>query len=446
MTATPASTLSDHIGRLVKVEPREWTLLWVSFAYFFCVLSAWYVLRPIRDAMGIAGGTSQLPWLFLGTLLLTLVANPLFASLVARMPRARFATWAYRFFMLCLFGFFAMVQWGGEDAQVWTGRVFFVWASLFNLFIVSLFWAVMADVFDSTQAKRLFGFIAAGGTLGGVLGGTITALFVETIGSAPLLLLSLLLLEIALRLMRAASARAGRINAAQQRVANEAIGGSIWAGIMHAARSPYLLGICGFMLLYTIGSTFLYFVQAEIVSQAFADRDSRVAFFARVDVVVNGLTLVIQLGLTGRILGRIGIGLTLALLPLVSLIGFGALAAAPVLMVFVAFQVARRTFNFALVRPARENLYVPLSREDKYKAKSLIDTFVYRVGDQIGAWTHAGLAALGLGISAIAASAMPLAAIWLVLALWLGRRHARLIHDAPQSGGAANLRPDGVTP
>ena len=431
MTDAPAPSLSDRLGRLVQVEQREWALLWLSFTYFFCVLSAWYVLRPIRDAMGIAGGTSQLPWLFLGTLLLTLVANPAFATLVARMPRARFATWAYRFFMLCLFGFFAMVQWGGEDAQVWTGRVFFVWASLFNLFIVSLFWAVMADVFDTAQAKRLFGFIAAGGTLGGVVGGTLTALFVEAVGIAPLLLLSLVLLEIALRCMRALSRQAGRRSETQRIAAEEAIGGGVLAGITHAARSPYLLGICGFMLLYTIGSTFLYFIQADIVSQAFADRDSRTAFFARIDVVVNSLTLAIQLGLAGRILGRLGIGLTLALLPLASLIGFGALAAAPVLMVFVVFQVARRTFNFALVRPARENLYVPLSREDKYKAKSLIDTFVYRAGDQIGAWTHAGLAALGLGISAIAASAMPLAAIWLVLALWLGRRHSVLAERSP---------------
>jgi AAA family ATP:ADP antiporter len=354
-----------RIGRLVHVEPREWALLWLAFACSFCVLSAWYVLRPIRDAMGIAGGTAQLPWLFLATLLLTLVANPVFAALVARLPRARFAAFAYRFLMLCLLGFFALVQWGGEDAQVWTGRVFFVWASLFNLFIVSLFWAVMADVFDSSQGKRLFGFIA--------------------------------------------------------------VGGSLWAGIVHAARSPYLLGICGFMLLYTIGSTFLYFVQADIVSAAFADRESRAAFFARVDVVVNGLTLAIQLGLAGRILGRLGIGLTLALLPIFSLIGFSALAAAPVLMVFVVFQVARRTLNFALVRPARENLYVPLSREDKYKAKSLIDTFVYRAGDQIGAWTHAGLAAAGLGIAAIAASFLPLVAAWLALALWLGRRHRLLV-------------------
>lgn len=431
MNDSVARTIAERFGRLVQVEQREWALLWLSFTYFFCVLSAWYVLRPIRDAMGIAGGTSQLPWLFLGTLLLTLVANPVFATLVARMPRARFATWAYRFFMLCLFGFFAMVQWGGDDAQVWTGRVFFVWASLFNLFIVSLFWAVMADVFDTVQAKRLFGFIAAGGTFGGVVGGTLTALFVEAVGIAPLLLLSLALLEIALRCMRALSRQAGRRSETQRMAAEETIGGGVLAGITRAARSPYLLGICGFMLLYTVGSTFLYFIQADIVSQAFADRDSRTAFFARIDVVVNTLTLAIQLGLAGRILGRLGIGLTLALLPLASLIGFGALAAAPVLMVFVVFQVARRTFNFALVRPARENLYVPLSREDKYKAKSLIDTFVYRAGDQIGAWTHAGLAALGLGISAIAASAMPLAAIWLVLALWLGRRHSVLASKSP---------------
>lgn len=417
----------------IDLRPGELPLLLLSAAYFFFVLASWYVLRRIRDAMGVAGGVDNLAWLFLGTLAATLLTQPAFAALVERWPRRRFIAWTYRFFALNLAVFFVALTTLDPALHVWIGRAFFVWSGVFNLFVVSVFWGFMADVFAAGQGRRLFGVIAAGGTLGGLVGGAVTATLVQGLGSAPLLLVAAGLLEAAIRCEAALGRRAAERDRGQHVAESRPIGGGVLAGITHLARSPYLLGICGFLLLYTVSSTFLYFLQAQIVSDAFSDPDARTALFAQIDVWVNGLTLLVQVGLTGRILTRIGVGGTLALLPLLSLAGFAALATAPVLAALVAFQVVRRTGNYALSRPARENLFVPLAREDKYKAKSFLDTFVYRFGDQAGAWTHTGLAAAGLGTAGIAVAALPVCAVWLVLSLWLGRRYVRLlVHPSPE--------------
>lgn len=415
-------------------------LLW-SFLYFFCVLASYYVLRPLRDEMGVAGGVDNLPWLFLGTLAATLLIAPVFSTLVARLPRQRFVAWAYRGLGFCLLLFAAAFHGLPESMHVWVGRVFFVWLSVFNLFAVSLFWAVMADVFRSERAQRLFGVIAAGGTLGGLLGGVLTATLVQWTGALPLLALAILLLEGALLCMRQLGRHISAHDAQQAVLEHALIGGDWYAGFRAAARSPYLLGMVVFMLLFTIGSTFLYLLQAEVVAQSIPDRAARAAYFAQVDVWVNALTLGLQLLLTGRALRSLGVGLTVALLPIVSLIGFAALALAPVLTAVVVFQVARRVADFALSRPARELLYIPLSREDKYKAKNLIDTFAYRAGDQLGAFGHAGLVALGLAASGIAWVGAALSLLWIVLALWLGRQHRQLIESPTRPGPERPIDP-----
>lgn len=410
-------------------------MLLLGTAYLFLAFASWYVLRPIRDAMGIAGGVDDLKWLFGGTLAVTLALQPLWAAAVARWPRRTVIVGAYRVFALLWVVFFLVFRAAGAGAQVWIGRVFFVVASAFALFVVSVFWSLLADVLRDGQGKRLFGFLAAGGTLGAVVGGAVTAGLVEALGTAPLLLVSAALLELAARAARALSRRAAAELPGQEGVERQPVGGGWLAGMAHVARSPYLLGIAGFLLLYTLGSTFLYFLQARIVEEAFADRAARAALFARIDVVVNVATLVLQTGVTGRLLSRLGVPATLAILPAVSVAGFVALGAWPTLAVLVVFQVARRATNFAVARPARELLYVPLSREDKYKAKNFLDTAVYRTGDQVGAWLDAGLAALGLGIAGLAAAAAPLAGVWLALAVWLGRRHRRLAGAAEAGDG-----------
>jgi AAA family ATP:ADP antiporter len=409
---------------LAGVRPEERGVLALSALYFFLVMASYFILRPIRDQMGVAGGVDNLAWLFSGTLVAMLAVNPLFSLLVSRLPRRRFVAWSYRALMACLLGFYIALVALPEAQQVWVGRAFFVWVSVFNLFAVSLFWAVMADVYQSEPSRRLYGVIAAGGTLGALVGAAITATLVEAVGAPALLLVSLVLLEFGLWCMFAIHRRAPRDAAPTAAHEGEAvIGGSAIDGFRIALASPYLLGVCGYMLLYTIGSTFLYFLQAQIVDATIDGRAAQTAYFANVDLWVNALTLVLQLFLTGRLMARLGVGLTLAALPLVSIIGFLGLGLVPVLGAVVVFTVARRVTNFALSRPARETLFVPLSRNAKYKAKNLIDTVVYRVGDQLGAWSSTALTWLGLGIAGIAYSAAPLAAVWLLVALWLGRRY-----------------------
>ena len=414
-----------------EVRPHERRALGWSLLYIFSVLSAYYVLRPIRDEMGVHAGIDKLPWLFTGTLAAMLAASPLFALAVKRLPRARFISATYRFFGANLLLFAALFALATPEQSVWLGRAFFIWVSVFNLFVVSVFWALMVDVFDSEQGKRLFGFLAAGATLGAIAGSTITATLVRELGATTLLFASIVLLEVAVLAVRRLSRLSDSLTRKQEPTREESpIGGSVLAGITHTLRSPYLLNVCLFMLLFTVLSTFLYFQQATIARDYFTERASRTAFFAQVDLAVNVLTLSVQLFLTARLLKKLGVALVLGILPLVSVIGFAALAAAPVIAVVVAFQVLRRAANFALARPARELLYTVIAREDKYKAKTFIDTVVYRAGDQVGSWSYLLLSTLGLGIAGVSLVAVPLAALWVAVALWLGRRQA-------QAAGAA---------
>ncbi|MGE5218032.1 MAG: NTP/NDP exchange transporter [Chloroflexota bacterium] len=407
----------------IAVEPGELCALGWAWLYIFSVLFSYYILRPIRDEMGVAGGVENLPWLFTGTLLGMIAVNPPFAALVARLPRVKFIAVSYRFFLANLL-IFALLLHGASAAQnIWIGRLFFIWVSIFNLFVVSVFWALMVDVFDAAQGKRLFGFIAAGATLGGIVGSSTTAALASHVPATYLLLVSAALLEAAVICVR----RLSRLSEALRRMPaghpeESPIGGSALSGFKHAFGSSYLINVSFYILLFAITSTFLYFQQAEIVKQSFAVRGARTAFFARVDLWVNTLTLGAQLFLTGRVLRWFGVALTLAALPLVSIVGFGTLALAPTIGVLVAYQVIRRAGNFAFARPTREVLFTVVPREDKYKAKSFIDTVIYRLGDQVGAWSYAALIWLGMNLTGIAVAAVPLSLAWLVNGLWLGRK------------------------
>lgn len=414
------------MGRMIDVRPAELRALGWAWLYIFSLLFAYYILRPIRDEMGVAGGVENLQWLFTATLLCMIAANPPFAALVARLPRIKFIALAYRFFGANLLLFAGLLHLADAEQNIWVGRIFFVWVSVFNLFVVSVFWALMVDVFDAEQGKRLFGFIAAGATLGGIAGSVLTTALAKQVAPTYLLLGSALLLEAAVFCVRRLSRISEALHRAGTRGEEPPIGGSSFAGFRHALGSPYLIQVCLYMLLFTITSTFLYFQQAEIVRQSFNDRGARTAFFARIDLWVNVLTLAAQLFLTGRVLRWCGVGVTLATLPLISMIGFGTLALAPTIAVLVAYQVARRAGNFAFARPSREVLYTVVAREDKYKAKSFIDTAVYRFGDQVGAWSYAGLSALGLALTGVAVVAVPISLLWLINALWLGRRQNAL--------------------
>jgi len=420
-----AEFLSRLLQTVVEVRPGEIRLLFLSGAYFFLVLTSYYIIRPIRDEMAVAGGVENLAWLFTATLAGTLLIHPLFAWTVTRYARKRFIPLAYRFFSLNLLLFFVIMRTVPEGAFIWVGRSFVVWTSVFNLFVVSVFWAFMADIFRSEQGKRLFGFIGLGGTLGAILGSGVTASLAGTLGPVNLLLLSALFLESALVCVRSLGSRVVAQGGEGMDDAEAPMGGKVLAGITGAFRSPYLLVIILFIFLFTFTSTSMYFQQADIVSRHFRDPGARTAFFARIDLLVNLLTLFTQAFLTGRLIKWFGLGVTLAILPLVTALGFGALGAMPTLGVLMVVQTLRRGWNYGLMKPALEALYTVIPREDKYKAKNFIDTFVYRAGDQTGAWSYSGLMALGLGGASIALVVVPVAGLWMVLGLWLGKAQRR---------------------
>jgi AAA family ATP:ADP antiporter len=415
------------LRRVIDVRPEEIRVLFWCWLYIFAVLSSYYIMRPIRDEMGVAGGVNNLQWLFTGTLVGMVVLNLPFAYLVKTLPRRRFIPLTYRFFALNIILFGALLYLADAAQTVWVGRAFFIWVSVYNLFVVSIFWQMNVDLFSPEQGKRLFGFIAAGATLGAIAGSALTAALARFVSPIVLLLGAAVLLELAVfavgRLSRLSPALARQPGSGSEARGDEQpIGGSVIAGITHALRSPYLVNVSLFILLFAISSTFLYFEQAGIVSHSFTDRGAQTAFFATIDLLVNTLTLVVQLFFTGRILVLLGVALALGLLPVLTLIGFGALAFAPTLSAITVFQVLRRAGDYAIARPTREVLFTVIPREDRYKAKSLIDTFVYRLGDQLGAWGVAGLRALGAGAAELALVAIPIALLWLVNALWLGRR------------------------
>ncbi|MDO9318263.1 MAG: MFS transporter [Gammaproteobacteria bacterium] len=457
-------TLAVLLDRVVDLREGEEAALGWSFAYYFCLLCAYYILRPIRDEMGVAGGVDNLAWLFTGTLLGMLLIHPVFSALVRKLPRNQFVPLIYRFFIVNLVLFFTLFQLISEENRIWIGRIFFIWVSVFNLFVISVFWSFMTDLYRSAQSKRLFGILAVGGTAGAIMGSSITSALVSVLGPMNLLLVSALLLEAAARvsnrlekseeslalaalrdemedsgnlernsILATPSSNDGNVEPTNEQKSDvikavaakqsEIIGGGVFEGVVDVLKSPYLIGIAVLMLMFTITSTYLYFMQAEIVNGASQDSSVRTRLFANIDLIVNIITLVTQLFLTGRLLKWMGIGFSLAFLPVVSLVGFSILGVAPALTVLVVLQILRRAGNYAIQRPAREVLYTILPRTEKYKAKNFNDTFVYRVGDQVGAWSYTWMGWLGLGVSGLAFSMVPVSAAWLVLVLWLGRRY-----------------------
>ncbi|MDE2678530.1 MAG: MFS transporter [Gemmatimonadota bacterium] len=460
MNRESQNPLLGAVVRITGVRPEEAATVLLSAAYFFLVLSAYYVLRPIRDSMGVAGGPENLHWLFTATAAVMLLLHPVFAAIVARWTRRRFVAVTYRFFMLCLIVFFLVLNAlpEGGQAEIWVGRSFFVWTSVFNLFVVSVFWSFMTDLYRERQSRRLFALIGVGGTMGAILGSSITAFFTGIFSEHALLWFSILLLEGAVFCVKGLDRRAealkgdgapaapgagepGSDGEAGSRGGSDdapnpgekVIGGSPLEGIARVLRSPYLLGICVFLILFTTGSAYLYGMVLSAVDLSFPDDTLHAAIFARMDLAVNILTLLTQLFLTGRIVKRLGVAVTLALLPLLSVVGFLALAVAPVFAVVVVFNVLRRAGNFAVAVPMREVLYTVLPRNDKYKAKNFNDTFMYRTGDLVGIWSFGELGKAGLGTSALAWVMVPVAGLWVMVSVWLGRRQKVL------AGGSAPI-------
>lgn len=427
------------LRRIVEVRENEVWALILSFLYFFFLLCSYYILRPVRDEMGIQSGVENLQWLFTGTFLVMLAAVPVFGAAVARLPKRKLVPFVYYFFILNLFIFFLSFK--GNAFGVWVARAFFIWLSVFNLFVVSVFWSFMVDLFDSEQAKRLFGFIAAGGSTGAIVGPLLTAGLSPVLGPVNLILFSILLLFLAvvcihaLLRWRPCSSSVYPDKVGKGEGADDVrIGGSVISGFTRVIKSPYMLGICLFILLYTSLSTFLYFTQARIVEGAFSDPGKRTALFASMDLAVNVLTIMGQVFLMGRLTTRLGVSFALMLIPAIVSAGFLILSFFPVLPVLVVFQVLRRAGNYSITRPAREVLFTVVPEEDKYKSKNFIDTVVYRGGDAVSGWLFTGLSSLGLGLSLISLIAVPISVIWMITGLLLGKKQESMLRGSMQHG------------
>jgi ATP:ADP antiporter, AAA family len=425
-TKGKGKVIEGLLRKLVAVRPNEVRALLWSFGYFFAVLCAYYILRPLRDEMGIIGGTRQLHWLFTATFVAILCAIPLYGWVVARYSREKFIPIVYRFFILNILIFWLLLTFDIET--IYVARAFFVWISVFVIFVVSVFWQLMSDLFRADQGKRLFAFIAAGGSAGVLLGPTITLGLVKPIGPVNLLIVAAIVLELAVFCMRRATKETVSHNMAgvhpTERTSNPLGGGSL-SGFLTILKSPYLAGIALWVFLLSLAGTFLYFQQQNIVAAASQDSATRIEIFAKIELAVGLLTIIIQLAGTGRLISRFGVGVGAAILPLVAIFGFAVMAVAPVLLTVVIFQACQRTANFAISNPAREMFFTVADRESKFKAKSVIDMVVFRGGDAANGWLFKAMQGMGMEISGIAMATVPVVGVWFVLSIGLGRAHER---------------------
>ncbi len=429
---TPSESRTARGGRLSRIivaEPHEVAPVVAGFLLFFLLFTSYFMLRPVRETMGVAGGVDNLPWMFTGTFVATLVLVPFYGWLSSRVQRRRLLPAAYGFVALTLAGFAAGLM--ASPGDVWMGRAFYIWISMVNLFVFSLGWSLMADVFRPEQARRLFGQIAAGASLGGLTGPLLSGLLVGPVGEPGLLLISAGLLLISLLAVRYALAWRegnGPIEAVEA-APSQPIGGNIFAGLTLILRSPFLLGLSAFVVLLASVNTFLYLEQARLVSLTFADRAQQTQAFAAIDVAVQSLTIFIQLFITGRLTKKLGVTVLLTAVPVLMVAGLGILAVAATFPVLVGVMVVRRVGEYALVKPGRDMLFTTLDAETKYKAKNVIDTFVYRGGDAVSAWVSKAVGALGLGAALVMIVGSLLAAIWATIGYSLGRIHDRRVAE-----------------
>jgi AAA family ATP:ADP antiporter len=402
-------------------------LAWAT-AYGFCIMLAYYMLRAVRDEIS-AADRGNLQYLWTAVFVVMLVVVPLYSWISSRWPRGVFVPLINRFFIANLILFYLALVVLPESARPWIDRVFYVWASVFALFAVTVFWGFMADCFTNEQARRLFGFIAVGSSLGAIAGSALTAALAQQLPPFSLLLLACLPLEAACWCARVLHRRFGG-STDPTRVENRPLAGGSWSGIATVFRSPYLMGIAGYILLMTYASTVLYFLQADLIRAALVDRAARTALFAQIDLWANAITLVLQIWFAARVIRWAGVGATLALLPVVTAAGFLWLGAVPQLTALIALQVAYRALRYGLAKPTREVLFTVLGREEKYKSKAFLDAAIYRGGDLASGWIFTGLRAAGLSIGAVALAAAPVAALWAVLAIWLGQRQDQAAKSA----------------
>jgi AAA family ATP:ADP antiporter len=424
--------MTSSVQRFFNIRREEALPVFMAALFFFFVLTALMVLRPARDAIGMSGGLDAVRWLFIGTALVTLAVNPAFGWLVSQFRRLTFIALTYGFFAASLAGFYFLIVLAPDAVGEISGRVFYVWFSVFNLFSTMVFWALMADRFTLEQSKRMFGVVAVGGTLGAIFGPWLASQLAEPLGTPALMLVAAGFLCLAVGAAWGVATLQPEVADRRASDVNERaiIGGNAWSGISAVFKSPYLLGISAYVLAMTIIATFIYFTRLQMVAAAADDTDTRTTIFAQIDLITQVSTLVLQAVVTGHLMRRLGVAIALAILPVVVALGFVGLAIAGSFAVLIMFDAAFRAIQRAITRPARETLFTVVSREEKYKSKAFTDTFVYRGGDVVGAWTEGLLGRLGFALVGLASVAVPLGIVWALLGLWLGTRQQQMVHPA----------------
>jgi AAA family ATP:ADP antiporter len=421
---------------IADVEPEEVGAVLIAFVYFFFLMASYFILRPLRDTMGTVYGVAHLQQLFTGTFIVSFIVAPIFAGLASRIRLAVFLPWVYGFIGLTMLAFYALFVHDANNR--WVAAAFFVWLSTFNLLTISVFWSLMADIFSSSQAKRLFGFIAAGGTMGTIVAPAFITFFVKTVGTNTLLLISAAGFFVTAALVRLLEGEKRKLAAqapqAQRTSLDRHLGGNPFDGFALLFKSRYLMMIALFLLLMTWISTVIYFQLSDLISHEFASRAARTQAYADIDLAVNSATVLIQLFGTGRILKRFGVTAGLMLNPLIMVVAFLAVAFSPVLLVLGGIQVVRRVAEYAVAKPSRDMLFTVVDQQAKYKAKNVIDTVVYRFGDLTSSWLSA--AVLPFGVAGLAVLGIAISAIWFPIAWMLGKRYESVRDSAPPAEAA----------
>jgi ATP:ADP antiporter, AAA family len=424
-SAPAAGLLARLLKNLARVEPEEVKAVVVSFVYFAVLMGSYFIVRPVRDAMGTVYGIDRLQELYTGTFVVSFLVAPAYALLASRLTLSTFLPWVYGFIAVTMLGFYALFDVLGRQQDRWVAAAFFVWVSTFNVLIISVFWSLMADTFSRTQAKRLFGFLAGGGTVGTIAGPALAAALVNTVGTNTLMLISAGGFIVTAWLVRVLDREKARLRTAgadsQATRLDRKLGGNPVEGFALLFKSSYLLMIALFILLMTTISTIIYFQLGDLITKSFESREARTQAYALIDLVVNGTTVFLQLFGTGRIIERFGVTTGLLLNPAIMVFAFLAVAFSPVLMVLASIQVVRRFAEYAVAKPSREMLFTVVDQESKYKAKNVIDTVVYRFGDVTSAWLSA--AVLPFGISGLAIAGVVMSACWFPIAYLLGKRY-----------------------
>jgi len=440
MTATTLDRFrSLFLNKVLGIERHEYVAVAWSFAYFFCVLSSYYILRPVRETMAVGSGPDTIPYLFIGTFVTMIFASSIFGWVASRFPRRVFLPWVYLFFIsniLIFWVVFSRAVASGEE-HIWLGRAFFIWLSVFNLFVVSVFWSFMADIYTREQGRRLFGVITSGGSIGALIGAAATSALVVKIGFENLMPISAALLLVGvfcISRLKEWVHQEHEDEITETMESETPLGGNPLSGITHLFSSKYFLSIALMSLIASLLGTALYMFRADLVETAILTSDARTQFFSNMNVAQNALALIVQLFIVKQVVTRFGIGRSLFLFPLASIIGFAVLAMEPTLIAVATLDVVRRGLGFGFAKPSTDMLYSVVTPEEKYKTKNFIDTAIYRGGDVVGTWMIKLMSVLGLGIAGVSILMLPFAVVSAVVALWLGRDYKRQARALKMSG------------